>query len=123
MRRALVPQGRGLFSRVQPGFRSADDWCMVDRSRLLRHLGLPVVLALAFLGLYHLPVSIVGCVNRGLLALGLVALSIFASLVAMGLGIRVGRSRDESVPWFLTAVALLLPALVVVSVEIVLTTS
>jgi hypothetical protein len=93
---------------------------MESRHRILRHLGPPAAIALAFAGLYAMPVAVLGCVNRGLVALGLVAVSMVGALVAMGLGVRVFRSRDEAGVWFLTAVALLLPALIVVSVEIVL---
>lgn len=93
---------------------------MRNRTRVLRHLGPPLALALSFAGLYLMPVSVLGCANRGYVALGLVGLSMAGALVAMALGLRVFRSREASVVWFLTAVALLLPSLVVVSVEIVL---
>jgi hypothetical protein len=96
---------------------------MEERLRILRHVGLPALLALAFLGIYQTPRDAFGCANRGLVALGLIALSILGAIVMMDRGVRGMRSRDGSgALWFLTAVALLLPSLVVVSVELVLAT-
>ena len=94
---------------------------MEERLRVLRHLGLPALLTLAFFGIYQTPKEVFGCANRGLVALGLIALSILGAIVMMDRGVRGLRSRDGSGPlWFLTAVAILLPSLVVLSVEIVL---
>jgi hypothetical protein len=99
----------------------ADTGDMKDRLRILRHLGPPILLAVAFLGIYQIPREAFGCANRGLVGLGLIALSFLGAVVMMDRGVRGLRSRDGSgALWFLTAVALLLPSLVVVSVEIVL---
>lgn len=93
---------------------------MEHRLRLARHLGPPALVALGFAVLYAVPVELLGCWNRGLVALGLIGGSILGAFVAMGLGVRIRHAREESAVWFLTAAALLLPAIVVLSVELVL---
>ena len=93
----------------------------MDRRLVLRHLGPPAGLVLAYAGLYAMPVTLLGCLNRGLVFLGVVLLSAVGALTAMAVGIRrARRSREESAAWFLTAVALLLPSIAVLSVEVVL---
>ena len=43
-----------------------------------RHILIPAIAPIAVVALYLTPVSLVGCVNRGLMALAVVFLSLFA---------------------------------------------
>jgi hypothetical protein len=64
--------------------------------------------------LYFTPVAIVGCVNRGIAALGVVFLSLIAGIVVAIIGVRAQRRKDGAAVWWLVSgCILLLPALLV----------
>ena len=79
-------------------------------SRTVRHVLLPAMAPLAIVGLYFTPVSLIGCANRGLLALLVAAVSAIAAFVTVALAIR-GRTRgdERSSWWILSALILTLP--------------
>ncbi len=79
-------------------------------SRTVRHVLLPALAPLAIVGLYFTPVSLIGCANRGLLALLVVGLSTIAAFVTVGLAMR-GRTRGDpsSSWWILSTLILTLP--------------
>jgi hypothetical protein len=81
-------------------------------SKTARHVLLPALAPLAIVGLYFTPVSLIGCANRGLLALLLVGLSTIAAFVTVAIAVR-GRTRGDpsSSWWILSAVILTLPLL------------
>ena len=54
---------------------------------ILRHVALPAVAPAAVIGLYFTPVLLFGCVNRGLLALGVVLVSAGAAFVTARIGL------------------------------------
>ena len=71
---------------------------------------LPALAPLAIVGLYFTPVSLIGCANRGLLALLVVGLSTIAAFVTVALAIR-GRTRGDpsSSWWIISTLVLTLP--------------
>ena len=79
-------------------------------SRTVRHVLLPALAPLAIVGLYFTPVTLIGCANRGLLALLVAGLSTIAAFVTVGFAMR-GRTRGDpsSSWWILSALILTLP--------------
>ncbi|MGH7726927.1 MAG: hypothetical protein ACREOU_16005 [Candidatus Eiseniibacteriota bacterium] len=85
---------------------------MVTKSPIVRHVGLPSVASLALLALYFTPVEVLGCVNRGLMAVGVVLFAMVGAIVTTAIGagaVREGRAQARW--WLVTSVVLLLPAL------------
>jgi hypothetical protein len=76
----------------------------------VKHVLFPALAPAAVVGLYFTPVEVFGCVNRGLMALGVVLVSSTAALVTTGIGVR-GRTRDPASWnwWLLSTLILLLP--------------
>ena len=79
-------------------------------SKTLRHVLLPSLAPLAIVGLYFTPVSLIGCANRGLLALLVVGLSTIAAFVTVAIAIR-GRAQGDPASswWILSTLILTLP--------------
>jgi hypothetical protein len=79
-------------------------------SKTARHVLLPALAPLAIVGLYFTPVSLIGCANRGLLALLVVGISTIAAFATIGLAIH-GRARGDpsSSWWVLSALIFALP--------------
>jgi len=73
----------------------------------MRHVVLPALAPAAVVGLYFTPVLLFGCVNRGLMALGVVLLSAVAAFVTAGLGIRAKARRDPASDWWLISTLIL----------------
>ena len=75
-----------------------------------RHILLPTIAPLAIVGLYFTPVTLIGCADRGWLAVAIVAVSAVGAFVAVALALR-GRTRGDtsSTWWMLSAVVLTLP--------------
>ena len=67
--------------------------------RLAKHILLPAVAPAATIGLYFTPVALIGCANRGLLALGVVLVSLVAGIVMGIVGIKACR-RDPRTRWW-----------------------
>ncbi|RII28445.1 MAG: hypothetical protein CXR31_00760 [Geobacter sp.] len=67
--------------------------------RLARHILLPAVAPAAIIGLYVTPVALIGCMNRGLLALGIVVVSLVAGIAMGVVGIKTCR-RDPATRWW-----------------------
>ena len=79
-------------------------------SPIVRHVLLPAVAPLAIVGLYFTPVSLIGCANRGLLALLVAGVSAVAAFVSVALAIHTRARGDESSSWWiLSALILTLP--------------
>jgi hypothetical protein len=85
---------------------------IAQKSRVLRHILVPAIAPAAIVGLYFTPVDLIGCANRGLLALAVAAVSTLAAFVtiATGIGGR-GRGDQRSLWWVVTTLILTLPAL------------
>ena len=83
-------------------------------SPFTRHVLVPAVAPLAVVALYLTPVSALGCVNRGLLALGVLLVSLVAGIVTGVLGLRARARRDAASGWWIASTCILaLPALLV----------
>jgi hypothetical protein len=67
----------------------------------VRHIFLPVMAPALLVGLYFTPVALVGCVNRGLMALAVVLISAVAAFVTVGIAIRLGMKKDSSSRWWI----------------------
>lgn len=72
-----------------------------EMSRYIRHILLPAIATALILGLYFMPVSLVGCVNRGLMAVAVVLVSAIAALVTVGMAIRLRLKNDPSSTWWI----------------------
>ncbi len=73
----------------------------------IRHVGLPALAPLALVGLYLTPLTVIGCRDRGLLALAVAAVSVVAAFVCIALAFR-GRARgDASSSWWMLSAAIL----------------
>lgn len=75
-------------------------------ARALRHVALPALPSLALVALYFAPLTLIGCRDRGLLALGVVAASTVAALVCAAMAIG-SRKRDGSGAWWILSTAVL----------------
>jgi RsiW-degrading membrane proteinase PrsW (M82 family) len=79
-------------------------------SAALRHLLLPALAPIAIVGLYFTPVSLIGCANRGLLALAVAAISTVAAFVCVAFAFRArSRSDPAGLWWAVSALVLTLP--------------
>lgn len=68
-------------------------------NRLARHILLPAVAPAAIVGLYFTPVSLIGCLTRGLLALAIVVVSLVAGIAMGVIGIKACQ-RDPASRWW-----------------------
>ncbi len=81
----------------------------------IKHIVLPALAPAAMVGLYFTPVSLVGCANRGLMALGVVMASLLVAIAVAVRGVTARARGERSTVWPLIAVGILiLPALLVV---------
>jgi len=83
--------------------------------RILRHILLPALAPILFLVIATTPVDVLGCRNRGLLAIAIVLLSVIAGLGLAVAGVR-GRMRgDPAANWWATsALILAVPAVLLI---------
>jgi hypothetical protein len=81
-----------------------------SQGRILRHLLLPAIAPAAIVALYFTPISLIGCANRGLLALAVAAVSAVAAFVTVAVAIRRGARQDPAAGWWIvTTLVLALP--------------
>lgn len=66
-----------------------------------RHVLLPALVPLLFLAVAATPVEVLGCRNRGLLALTIALVSVIAGLVAAVKAINLQRQGDPQARWWL----------------------
>ncbi|HXV14198.1 MAG TPA: hypothetical protein VEC56_08320 [Candidatus Krumholzibacteria bacterium] len=79
----------------------------------LRHVAIPALAPAAIVALYFTPVMVFGCVNRGLLAFGVVLISSGAAFVTIGLGMRESLRRRSATWWLLSTLILVLPLVLI----------
>ena len=79
----------------------------------LKHVVLPSVAPAAIIALYFTPVSLVGCANRGLMALGVVFAALIAGIAVGIAGLRARRDGGPTVWFSVSIVILVIPALLV----------
>ena len=83
--------------------------------RHFRHILLPAIAPLLFLVVATMPVDVLGCRNRGLLAVAVAFLSVLAGLISAVAGVRRKMNGDSSANWWATsALILAVPALLLV---------
>lgn len=83
-------------------------------NRVVKHIALPAIAPVAVIALYVTPVGLIGCVNRGLLALAVVVTSLLAGIVMGLFGLRARRDDPGSRWWWIGSMCILmLPALLV----------
>ncbi len=87
---------------------------MFDR-KYIRHLFLPLSAPAAVVALYFTPKAVFGCVNRGLMALGVVVIALAGALIAARKGVAARRrgESEEAVMWIVTALVLVTPLVLV----------
>ena len=83
-------------------------------SALARHLLIPAVAPVALVGLYFTPVTLFGCVNRGLLALAVVLISAVAACVTTAKGARARLQGSSSASWWLLSTLVLVTPIVLI---------
>ena len=82
--------------------------------RIAKHILIPAVAPAAIIGLYFTPVTLIGCVNRGLLALAVVLVSLLAGIAVGLVGIKARQRNPDSRWWWIaTLLILATPALLV----------
>jgi hypothetical protein len=79
--------------------------------RVLRHVLLPAIAPAAIIGLYFTPVTLIGCANRGLLALVVALFAAIAAIVTVAIAIRCGARHDAASTWWILSTAILMLAL------------
>ncbi len=83
-------------------------------TRIVKHLLVPAIAPALIVGLYLTPVTVVGCVNRGIAAFAIVLVSLIAGLVMAIRALMARRRADARWTWWaLTALILSVPAVLV----------
>ncbi|OGP83150.1 MAG: hypothetical protein A2V87_05070 [Deltaproteobacteria bacterium RBG_16_58_17] len=83
-------------------------------SAFTKHILLPAIAPIAIVVLYLTPVSLVGCANRGLMALIVVFISLIVGIVTGVLGIRARVKGEPASGWWIASTFVLVtPALLV----------
>lgn len=83
-------------------------------SAFTKHILVPAIAPIAVVALYFTPVSLVGCANRGLIALAVVLISLIAGIVTGVRGIRARLKGDPESGWWIASTGVLAtPALLV----------
>lgn len=75
----------------------------------VKHVALPALAPAALIGLYFTPVLLFGCVNRGLLAVGVAFLSAAAAFVTVGIALRLRVQGKPAGLWILSTLILTSP--------------
>lgn len=86
--------------------------------RIIRHLAAPSVVALVFFAVAAMPVEVLGCRGRGLLAVGIAILGGLAALGAMARAL-LQRVRGDALSawWAASALVLSIPAVYIVLIS------
>jgi hypothetical protein len=86
----------------------------VQMAKIIKHIVIPAVAPTVVIGLYFTPVSSLGCVNRGLIALAVVLISLLGGIAAAAGALRLrGQDDAESGWWTTSACILALPSILV----------
>ena len=83
--------------------------------RIFRHILLPAFAPVLFLVVATTPVDVLGCRNRGLLAIAVALLSVIAGLGSAAAGVRGRMKGDPAANWRATsALILAVPAVLLI---------
>ncbi len=72
-----------------------------DMNQYIQHILLPAIAPILIVVLCFTPVSLFGCVNRGLMAVAVVLVSAIAALVTVGMAFRLRLKNDPSSSWWI----------------------
>ena len=72
-----------------------------DMNKFIRHILLSAIAPILIVGLYFTPVALVGCLNRGVMAVAVVLVSAIAALVTVGMAFRLRLKNDPSSGWWI----------------------
>jgi hypothetical protein len=76
---------------------------------LTKHVTIPALAPVTLLLLAQTPVEVFGCLNRGLMALGVVLASAAAAFVTVGFGLRARAKNEPSAWWIVSTLVLTTP--------------
>ena len=83
--------------------------------RIFRHILLPAFAPVLFLVIATTPVDVLGCRNRGLLAVAIAFISVLAGLGSAVAGVRGRMKGDPAANWWATsALVLAIPAVLLI---------
>lgn len=83
--------------------------------KILRHIWIPAIAPATFFLVAAMPVEVLGCRNRGLLALLIALVSVLAGLAAAVRGVQGRRRREvDSGRWTVSALILAIPAVALI---------
>ncbi len=83
-----------------------------NRSRMMLHLALPLSLVVLFFINAALPVTVLGCANRGWVALGLAGITVLAAFYTVIQALRISRTdRGKSFWWIISTIILVIPSI------------
>jgi RsiW-degrading membrane proteinase PrsW (M82 family) len=74
---------------------------------LVKHVALPAVAPALIVGLYFTPLTVFGCVTRGLIAVAVALASAAFAFVAIGFAFSATRRRDPISKWWMLSAAIL----------------
>jgi len=81
-----------------------------DTQKLIRHVVYPAILTVLFFINAALPVTVLGCANRGLVALAVALISGVAGLAAAVIGLKERIAGNaESAWWIVSTLVLMIP--------------
>ena len=75
----------------------------------VKHVALPAIAPAALIALYFTPVLLFGCVNRGLLAVGVALVSAAGAFVTVGVALRLRAQGKPAGLWILSTLILTSP--------------
>jgi hypothetical protein len=82
--------------------------------KVTKHILIPAIAPGIVIGLYFTPVAVVGCANRGLMALSVVLVSLIAGLATTVKGLKAKARNDTAYAWWITSAGILaIPTLLV----------
>jgi len=85
-----------------------------DMNKCIQHILLPAIAPILIVALCFTPVSLFGCVNRGLMAVAVGLVSVGAAFVAVGMAIRLRLKKDpSSIWWIISGLILTLPLVLI----------
>jgi len=73
----------------------------------MKHVALPALAPALIVGLYFTPVTVFGCVGRGLIAVAIALVSAIFAFIAIGFAFAGQRRRDPKSKWWALSAAIL----------------
>lgn len=82
-------------------------------TRFARHILVPALGVVAVVGVYYTPVSLIGCANRGLVAIAVVLVTLIAAVYTLYRSALLLKAGESAVWWLASTCILVLPAALV----------